>query len=84
MSLPMEATYHSTGMPHPFMPAASLDSYDDNSFLAGAIDKIAQELSTTQFFLQIVDDVDEIEIIRNHQALATLQKPQPTINGENV
>lgn len=66
------------------MPAASLDSYDDNSFLAGAVDKIAQELSTTQFYLQIVDDDDEIEIIRQHQALDTLKKPQPTKKGKGV
>jgi len=84
MPLPMEATYENMGMPHPFMPAASLDSYDDNSFLAGAVDKIAQELSTTQFYLQIVDDDDEIEIIRKHQALDTLKKPQPTKTGKGV
>ena len=84
MSLPMEAMHHSMGMPHPFVPAASLDSCDDNSFLAGAVDKIAQELSTTQFVLQIVDDEDEIEIVPNHQALATLQKPQPTKTGKGV
>lgn len=78
MSLPMEATYYSMGMPHPFMPAASLDSYDDNGFLVGAVDETAQELSTTQFHLQIVDDEDEIEIVRNLQTSATLQKPQPT------
>lgn len=84
MPLPMEETYHNMGMPHPFMPSASLDSYDDNSFLAGAVDKIAQELSGTQFHLRIVDDEDEIEIVRNHQALATLQKPQPTKTGKGV
>jgi|GEM_PF-5278524 hypothetical protein len=50
----------------PVHAAASLDS---KQLSRGAIDKIAQELSTTQYFLQIVDDEYELEFVRNHRAL---------------
>jgi hypothetical protein len=46
MALPSsEATYYNMGMPHPFMPAASLGSCDDSSFQTDVVDKVTRELS---------------------------------------
>lgn len=82
--LPSEATYQSYGMPPLFQPTEVLASYGDNPWLAAAVDKLARELSRTKFYLQKVNDDGEIEIIKSHQAMETLRKPQPTKTGKSM
>jgi hypothetical protein len=38
---------------------------------------------SSDFYLQTVSE-DEIELVRSHQALATLKKPQPTKTAKGV
>lgn len=82
--LPMEGMYHSLGMPPLYDSDEALASYSDNIWLSSAVDKLARELARTKFYLQRVDANGKIEIIKSHQALDTLKKPQPTKTGKSV
>ena len=82
--LPFEGVYQAYGMPHSFPSQDAMSSYDDNPWLAGAVDRIAQTLSRTKFHLQRVNAKGEIEIIKSHQALETLKRPQPTKGGKSL
>jgi HK97 family phage portal protein len=81
MPMPFEVLYQSIGMPPLFKPGESLHAYGDNPWLAGAVDKIARELARTKFHLQTTNAKGEIEVIKKHQALVTLNRPQPM--GDN-
>lgn len=67
--------FHTWGMLAPFKPGESLAAYDDNAWLAGAVDKIAQELARTPVFLKKANAKGEITIIPKHDALDTLRRP---------
>lgn len=82
--LPLEGMYQNWGMPALFKPGESLDSYNDNPWLAAAVDKLARELARTPFHLQRVNAKGEIQLIHEHQALATLRKPQPIKGGKSM
>lgn len=82
--LPLESAFQYYGLPPLFNPAESLKAYGDNPWLGGAVDRIAREIARTEFHLQTEDEDGEIEIIRGHEALNTLQKPQPTKTGKSL
>lgn len=76
--------YSYRGMAPLYKPEESLKAYGDNPWLGGAVDKIAREIARTKFHLQIENNKGEIEVIRNHEALDTLKKPQPTKTGKSL
>lgn len=82
--IPFEKVFQNWGMPAPFKPGESLTAYDDNANLASAVDRIAQELARTPFFLKTSDAKGEITIVQRHDALDTLKKPQPTKTGKSL
>lgn len=82
--LPFEGAYNQVGMPPLFKPQESLAAYGDNTWLAGAVDKISREIAHTQFRLQKVKAKGEIEVIQNHQATETLNRPQPIKGGKSM
>ena len=80
----MESMYSLMGMQPVFKPEESLKAYGDNPWLGGAVDKIAREIARTTFHIQTENKNGEIEVIRSHEALDTLQKPQPTQSGKSL
>lgn len=67
-----------------FKPEESLDAQDDNVWLRGAVSRIVQEIARTKFKLRTVSPDGEAEQIINHQALVTLQSPQPIKGGKSA
>src|SRR3954465_7796715 len=74
----------SYGVPALFKPEESLAAFDDNVWLFGAVMKIAQELSRTDFRLQKVNAKGKIAYIEKHQAIDTLKRPQPVKGGKSL
>jgi HK97 family phage portal protein len=67
----------------PFRPTESLKAYGDNPYLYSAVNAVAHEISRTKFQLVKPKDDENVPVV-NHQALTTLQHPQPTSAGKTV
>jgi HK97 family phage portal protein len=77
-------SYQGWGMPALWRPQESLDAYGDNPYLYRAVLMISMQIGQTAFRLQKTNAAGEIELVKKHQALATLAKPQPTAGGKSM
>ena len=65
-------------------PHEALSACGNNPWLSGGVDRIAGEIARTKFHLQIENDEGEIEIVKRHDALDTMARPQPTKGGKSM
>ena len=84
LPLPDHVFYGGLGRPAPFKPKESLGAYGDNPWLYSGVNVIAAELARTDFKLQKRNKKGEITYIQSHQALDTMNKPQPIAGGKTM
>src|SRR5688572_24911040 len=73
-----------TGLPPPFKPEASQRAYSDNPWLHSAVNVIAHEVSRTKFHLVKKLKDGSVEPVESHQAIETLNRPQPVGTGRTM
>ena len=74
---PSISMYSYNGIPHTFKPEKSLEMYGENPWLFASVNAIALEASRIPLKLVIEHDDNEIEEIKEHQALDILKNPLP-------
>lgn len=81
---PDQTSFGTYGRPAPFKPKQSLEAYGDNAWLYSSVNVIASELARTNFLLQKRNAKGEMKPIERHQALDTMQRPQPIGGGKTM
>lgn len=72
------------GLPPPFKPEASQRAYSDNPWLHSAVNVISHEVSRTKFHLVKKLKNGTVEPVESHQAIETLNRPQPVGTGRTM
>jgi HK97 family phage portal protein len=72
------------GFGNDFKPIESVEWYGDSPWLYAAVNAICQEVARIKLHLRRDKADGSFEKVLRHQALETLQHPQPTENGRSV